>query len=117
MIDAWLAHVEAHPAEARFLFAPIAGDPEVERVQRELHARQAAAQAALLREFAPRLSETEAEPRGEIVRAGFAAIALWRLDNPAAPRSLAHDSLLRLALAMLDDAGAETRRERRKGHV
>jgi len=97
MIDAWLGHVELHPDAAKLLFVPITGDPEVERVQRELHAQQRDTQAALLREFAPRLTGAEAEPLGEVVRAGFATIAIWLLENPTAERGVATNTLLHLA--------------------
>jgi AcrR family transcriptional regulator len=97
MIDAWLGHVERHPHAARLLFTPITGDAEVESVQRELHARQRDTQIALLREFAPGLADGEAEPIGEVVRAGFATIALWRLEHPEAAREVATNALFHLA--------------------
>ena len=86
MLEAWLDHARAHPDATRLLFVPIAGDPEVERTQHELHARQRATQVALLREFAGGLDETEAEPLGEIVRTSLAAVALWWL-TPALSRA------------------------------
>jgi AcrR family transcriptional regulator len=101
MIDAWLAHVEHHPDAARMLFTPVSGDAEVERVQRRLHRRQADTQAALLREFEPTLDEVEAEPLGDVVRAGFAAVALWRLDHPETPREAPASVLLRLVDGIL----------------
>ena len=97
MVDAWLDHVEQHPDAARLLFTPITGDHEVERVQRELHARQRDTQIALLREFAPTANEDESTPIGEILRAGFAAVALWRLDDPGASHAAAAAALRRLA--------------------
>ena len=101
MIDAWLAWVEEHPDACRLLFTPVRGDDEVERVQRELHVRQRATQAALIREFMPGLSEADAEPLAEITRAGFAAIALWRLDHPDRARADARQALLRMAQGVL----------------
>jgi AcrR family transcriptional regulator len=97
MVDAWLNHVERHPDAARLLFTPITGDPEVERVQRELHVRQRDTQVALLREFAPTAGESELTPLGEILRAGFAAVALWRIDDPGATHTAAGAALHRLA--------------------
>jgi AcrR family transcriptional regulator len=97
MIDAWLEHVERHPHAARLLFTPITGDAEVQRVQRELYAQQRDTQIALLREFASGLADDEAEPLGEVVRTGFATIALWRLEHPEAARELATNALLHLA--------------------
>jgi AcrR family transcriptional regulator len=101
MIDAWVAHVERHRDAARMLFTPMSGDAEVERAQRELHRRQGDTQAALLREFAPALGDAEAEPLGEVVRAGFAAVAIWWLDHPENPREVPVSVLLRLADGIL----------------
>jgi AcrR family transcriptional regulator len=121
MIDAWLDHVEQHPEAARLLFTPITGDAKVARVQRELHARQRDTQIALLREFAPDVDASEAAPLGEILRAGFAAVALWRLDQPEAAHDAGAAALRRLAagiIATFDDGkgapqGArQTRRSR-----
>jgi AcrR family transcriptional regulator len=96
MIDAWLRYIERHPDATRLLFTPITGDPEVERVQQELYARQRATQIALLQEFVPGLDEAEAEPLGEALRAGLAAVALWWLDHPETPREVPARALLRL---------------------
>lgn len=105
MIDAWLEHVERHPDEARLLFAPISGDHEVERVQRELHARQRATQIALLREFVPELRDDEAEPLGEGVRSSLAGVALWWLDHPDVAREVPARALLRLTQGILVPLG------------
>jgi hypothetical protein len=100
MIDAWLGYIEQHPDATRLLFTPISGDPEVERVQRELHARQSATQTALLREFVPGLPEAEAEPLGELMRASLAAMALWWLDRPELPREVPARALVRSILGI-----------------
>ena len=96
MLDAWLEHVELHPDAARLLFAPISGDHRVEQVQRELWNRQSDTQVALLREFAPGMSEAEAAPLGEAIRAGLGAVALWWLDHPKTPRRVPLGALLKL---------------------
>lgn len=101
MIDAWLEHVERHPHETRLLFTPIGGDPELERVQRELHARQRATQVALLREFVPGLEDAEAEALGEAIRSGLAGVALLWLDHPDVPRDVPARALLRLTQGIL----------------
>jgi AcrR family transcriptional regulator len=108
MIEAWLEHARRHPAAIRLLFIPITGDPEVERTQRELHARQRATQVALLREFAPRLDEAEAEPMGEIVRAGLAAVALWWLEHSEVPREVLVQVLVRLVEGLIEIPAAST---------
>src|SRR3954451_1923837 len=107
MGDAWLAWVEENPDAARLLLAPIHGDPEVERAQRELHARQSQTQAALLRELAPGLDESEAEPLGEALRASHVSVALWRLEHPEVPRDVALRALLRVPEALLVSLGAQ----------
>jgi AcrR family transcriptional regulator len=98
MIEAWLEHARANPDATRLLFVPITGDPLVESVQQELHARQRATQMALLREFAPHIDDLEAEPMGELTRSGLAALALWWQDNPEVPL----DALVRVLARMVE---------------
>lgn len=112
MIEAWLEHARTNPDATRLLFVPITGDPEVERVQHELHARQRATQMALLREFAGHLDDAEAEPMGELARSGLAAIALWWLENPDVPRERLARVLLRMVEGLIgpvDEGGARGR--------
>jgi AcrR family transcriptional regulator len=101
MAEAWLEHARSHPAATRLLFVPITGDPEVERVQRELHGRQRATQAALLREFAPGLKDAEAEPMGELTRSGLAAMALWWIEHPEVPSDIPVRLIVRMAEGLL----------------
>ncbi len=101
MAEAWLEHARAHPAATRLLFVPITGDSEVERVQRELHGRQRATQAALLREFAPGLEDAEAEPMGELTRSGLAAMALWWIEHPEVPPEIPVRLIVRLAEGLI----------------
>jgi AcrR family transcriptional regulator len=103
MLDAWLGYIDQHRMGARLLFAPITGDPEVERVQRELHGRQRDTQIALLREFVPRARDVDLEPLGEAMRAALAAVALWWLDHPEAPREVPAAALLRLAAGVIGE--------------
>lgn len=107
MIDAWLVWVETHPDATRLLFTPIRGDAEVQAVQLELFRRQRDTQSALLLEFAPTLSKSEAEPLGEITRAGFAAIAMWLLDHPDRPRDAAREALLTMARGIVTDVNVQ----------
>ena len=95
MVDAWFEHIERHPHAARLLFTPITGDPEVERVQTELHALQTATQVALLRELAPDLDEVETQALATVMRASLAAIALWWLERPTVPREVPVRALMR----------------------
>jgi AcrR family transcriptional regulator len=111
MTEAWLEHARDHPAATRLLFVPITGDPEVERVQRELHARQRATQVALLREVAPGLSDVEAEPMGELTRSGLAAMALWWIEHPEVPREIPVRLIVRMAEGLVGIA--DTSKDRR----
>jgi AcrR family transcriptional regulator len=101
MIDAWFAHVEAHPATSRILFQDSSGDPDIQALQRELRRRQRAADMALLREFAPQLPVRELEPLGEIIRSSLTGLALWWLDNPEVPRSVLVAAVLRVTTGVL----------------
>ena len=103
-IDAWLSWVESHRDATRLLLTPIRGDDDVRQVQEELFRRQRDSQLALLREFAPRLSEGDAEPLAEITRAAFAAVALWWLDHPEQPRAVPHRALLTMARGIVENA-------------
>ncbi len=96
MVEAWLEYIEQHPDAARLLFTPVTGDPEVERVQQDLYARQRATQVALLREFVPGLEASEAEPLGEAMRASLSSVALWWLDHPEVGCEVPVRALLRL---------------------
>jgi AcrR family transcriptional regulator len=107
MIEGWLEYVERHPDAVRLVFIPIRGDDELERVQRELHRRQRDAQIALLREFVGEIDGAEAEPLGEMLRAGFAAVALWRIDHPRASREVAVRVLQRLREGVMATFGDE----------
>jgi AcrR family transcriptional regulator len=111
MTAAWLEHARNHPAATRLLFMPITGDPEVERVQRELHARQRATQIALLREFAPALSDAEAEPMGEVTRTALATMALWSIEHPEVPPEVPVSVLMRVVEGLI--ATAYTTNDRR----
>jgi AcrR family transcriptional regulator len=105
MIDAWFAHVEAHPHTSRNLFQDAVGDPDIEALQRELRAQQRAADVALLREFAPQLPQAELEPLGEIMRSALTGLALWWLDNPQVPREVVTSAVLRTTQGVLLLAG------------
>ncbi len=110
MTEDRLEHARSHPAATRLLFVPITGDPEIERVQRELHARQRATQTALLREFAPTLSGADAEPMGEVTRSSLAAMALWWIEHPEVPREVPVRVIVRMAEGLI---GADMTDDRR----
>jgi AcrR family transcriptional regulator len=108
MVDAWLSWVEAHPDATRLLFTPIRGDREVQQVQDELFGRQRETQLALLREFVPALTASDAAPLAEITRAGFAAVALWWLQNPDQPKAVACRALVTMALGIVTTSRTST---------
>jgi AcrR family transcriptional regulator len=88
MLGAWLEHTRQHPDAARFLFLPVSGDPEVERLQRDIHARQQATLVALLREVGADLAGAEAELAGAALRGSMEAVALWWMGHPDVPREV-----------------------------
>jgi AcrR family transcriptional regulator len=106
MIEAWLEHTRRHPDAARFLFRPVTGDPDVERVQRDLHARQRATLAALLRELGSRVGAADEELAGEAVRGSLEAVALWWMEHPDVPRGALVDVLTRMFQGLADIAPA-----------
>ncbi len=110
MIDAWFAHVEQHPHTSRILFQDATGDADIQQLQRELRARQRAADVALLRELAPGLPEQELEPLGEIIRSSLTGLALWWLDNPEVPRATPVAAVLRVTTSVLASVGAQADR-------
>jgi AcrR family transcriptional regulator len=101
MIDAWFAHVEAHRDTSRILFQDVSGDREAAALQRELRARQRAADVALMRELAPQLPEHELEPLGEIMRSSLTGLALWWLERPEVPRATVVAAVLRVTSGVL----------------
>jgi len=105
MIDAWFAHVEQHPDTSRVLFQDATGDADIQVLQRELRARQRAADVALLREFAPQLPAAELEPLGEIIRSSLTGVALWWLDNPGVPREVPVVAVVRVTAGVLSSVG------------
>ncbi len=112
MIDAWFANVEQHPDSSRVLFQDVTGDPDVQELQRELRARQRAADVALLRELAPGLPEQEHEPLGEIIRSSLTGLALWWLDRPQVGREVVVAAVLRTTEGVLASAGSSSRPSR-----
>lgn len=104
MLEVWFEHVEQNPHSSRLLFQDIVGDEDIRSLQLELRRRQRAADVALLREFAPRMSEDDLEPLGEIVRSSLSGLALWWLDRPEVPREVVSAAMLRMTRGLV--AGA-----------
>jgi AcrR family transcriptional regulator len=101
MAEAWFAHVGEHPDSSRMLFQDALDEPEVRALQRELRARQRAADVALLRELAPGLAEDELEPLGEIIRSSLTGLALWWLENPQIPREAPVAAIVRMTRGLV----------------
>jgi AcrR family transcriptional regulator len=101
MLEAWFAYVERHPYASRLLFADTTGGPEVQLLRRDLHARQRAADAALLRESLPDLGEDRIEPLAEVVRSSLAGLALWWLEHPHVPRRVLVETMLDVLTGVL----------------
>jgi AcrR family transcriptional regulator len=111
MIEAWLEHTRRHPAATLLLLTPILGDPEVERVQQTLHARQRATLTALLREFAADLQEAEGDVMGQVVWSGLAGVAQWWREHPEIGREVPVGVLVRMVeglIGLVDDASERT---------
>jgi AcrR family transcriptional regulator len=94
MIDAWFAYVERHPYAWRMLFADTTGDVEVRALHRDLHDRQRAADAAILRENLPALTEAQIAPLAEVVRSSLTGLALWWHDHPQVVRQTLVDTMV-----------------------
>lgn len=112
MLDAWFGYVEQHPYAWRLLFADTTGDPEVTRLHRDLQARQRAADAAILRELLPGLTEERIAPLAEVVRSSLTGLALWWLDHPGVERVVlvaTMDDMLRAILAYGGAPGISSR--------
>ena len=95
-LDAWFAHVEAHPYTWRMMLRDTTGDPDIQAVHRELHHAQRAADVELLRLAAPHLPEAELEPLGEVIRSSLVGLALWWLEHPGTPRAVLVAAMLRV---------------------
>jgi len=94
MLDAWFAYVESHPYAWRMLFLDTTGDPEVQELHRDLQARQRAADAAILRENIPTLTEAQIQPLAEVVRSSLTGLALWWQEHPQVERRILVDTML-----------------------
>jgi len=108
MIDAWFAHVEAHPYTWRMLFRDTTGDPDIQAVHTEMTRAQRAADVALIRLGAPHLPEAEIEPLGAVINSSLSGLALWWLEHPDTPRSVVVAAMLRVSRGVLLSAPNET---------
>jgi len=105
MLDAWFAYVETHPCAWRMLFLDTTGDPEVQELHRDLQARQRAADAAILRESLPTLTDEQLQPLAEVVRSSLTGLALWWHDHPQVDRQILVDTMLDVLTGILHRHG------------
>jgi AcrR family transcriptional regulator len=100
MLDAWFAYVERHPHACRLLLRD-AGDDQTRELYDDLHERQRAADAAILRERLPHLSDDEIAPLAAVVRSALAGLGLWWLDHPEVARETVTSTMLDLLASLL----------------
>jgi len=100
MLEAWFSYVERHPEACRMLLRD-AGEEQTRELYRDLHERQRAADAAILRENLPDLTEEQIAPLAAVVRSSLAGLGLWWLDHPDVPRALVVGTMLDLLGSIL----------------
>ncbi len=93
MLDAWFAYVERHPDGCRMLLRD-AGDEATRELYRDLHERQRAADAAILRESLPHLGEEQIAPLAAVVRSALSGLGLWWLEQPGVEREVVVATML-----------------------
>jgi AcrR family transcriptional regulator len=102
VLEAWLDYVRTHTYAWKMLFRDSGGGPAVEAFRREVHARAREVLVDALRQLsAGRLPARELEPLAELLSMGMAALVLWWIDNPAAPRRALVDAIARVWLGVL----------------
>lgn len=103
MLVAWFGYLDAHPIALELLHSRT-GDAEIDAAIEELHERQRAADANLLREFAATtIPEQELSAVAETIRASLSGLAIWSAARPEIPRSAVIAALTRLVLGLLSE--------------
>lgn len=91
-IDAWAGYVQANPFATRMFFRESTGDPQVQRLHREVRAEALGALGAILgrepgAEHLAGSADAEAlEMAAAIIRAGLTGLALWWSEHPHVAR-------------------------------
>lgn len=107
VIEAWLDYVQTHSHAWKMLFRDSGGGAEVQAFRAAVHGRARAVLADTLRRLsAGRLPERELDPLAELLSMGQAALVLWWIDNPAAPREALVDAIARVWLGVLTPQAA-----------
>jgi AcrR family transcriptional regulator len=105
VLEVWLDYVDAHAYAWRMLFRDTGGGPEVEAFRLEVHARARATLVELIRSLsASPIPRREHEPLAELLSMGMAALVLWWMEHPAAPREAIVDAITRTWLGVLTSA-------------
>jgi len=115
MLDAWFAYLERHPDACRLLLRD-AGEEQTRELYRDLHERQRAADAAILRESLPHLTEEQIAPLAAVrAQRALAGLGLWWLEHPEIGREVVVETMLGVLSAILAKAppnGPRARPER-----
>lgn len=108
MLDAWFGYLERHPDACRLLLREPA-DEQTRDLYRDLHDRQRAADAAILREQLPHLTEEELAPLAAVVRSALAGLGLWWLEHPEVGREVVVGTMVDLVTGLLARARTTAR--------
>lgn len=94
----WLDYVRENSHAWLMLFRDSSGDAEIQAFRLQVGARAREVMAAFVASQAgDRLPPGQVEPTAELLRSGLAGLALWWIDNPAAPKDDVLDVAARLS--------------------
>lgn len=106
VLEIWLAYVEAHTYAWRMLFRDSGGDDEIRDFRLEVHTRARLVLVQMIRTLSEvPIPRRELEPLAELMSMGMAALVLWWIDNPGAPRGAILDAMTRTWSGLLAEAG------------
>jgi AcrR family transcriptional regulator len=109
VIELWLDYVQTHSHAWKLLFRDSSGGPEVAAFRGAVHARARTVLADALRDLSGgTLPARELVPLAELLSMGMAAVVLWWIDNPSAPRDGLVDAIARVWLGVLTTGPAVT---------
>ena len=106
VLEIWLAYVEAHTYAWRMLFRDSGGDAEIRDFRLEVHTRARLVLVQMIRTLSEvPIPRREQQPLAELMSMGMAALVLWWIDNPGAPRGAILDAMTRTWSGLLAEAG------------
>jgi AcrR family transcriptional regulator len=99
ILDVWLDYVRTNSHAWLMLFRDTSGDEEIRERRRRVNVRARQVLAGLI---AARAGESgippeQVEPTAELLTSGLAGMALWWIDNPAAPKDVLVAAATRVA--------------------